>query len=487
MLDSTSKICLATSSGLSKGFGISLALIKKEEGFKDFQRRLNLWQDENASYFPFLLMLVNPQNILPDPSFSGSAYFIENYKRFARDVRRRWPDWNSPANDNHLVDWVEYWDKDVVIYLCDGKVIQEAKEHNYGATPYVSAISGFGLESVNAKPEERWRGLLHPLHSRIKQEAQLETMISAILEATAYPETYFYGPEEAREALGQARDTWEAHPASRNVLAIDGAELRQVTPARIPPETWNLLGMSTQRLQAATVEPVLTGSREQGVRAGYEVAMRAGLAKQKYGPALFSLERACEQIDEKFLRDVEKVLQDKITVWARTPAEAIDQSLSPRDINGYYQNRVRLASVSPEEEDRLSNLGRVLYQAGAISWRTLATKYLHLENPFDEMKQLLIEQLLKSPEVQQILQGALLQTEELQQQIELAAGGEMAQWPNVGNRGIPPQASPRPDEMQRTGRPVMPGTPQEAALRAQQITQPGGYQGSRPWPPQLRR
>ena len=131
----------------------------------------------------------------------------------------------------------------------------------------------------------------------------------------------------------------------------------------------------------------------------------------------------------------------------------------------------------------MSNLGRVLYQAGAISWRTLAGKYLHLENPFDEMKQIMIEQLLKSPEIQKLLQGALMQTEELQQQVELAAGQEIAGWPSVGNRGVPPQAMPRPNEMQRTAV----RSPEEANLRAQQVTQPGGYQGGRPWPAQLRR
>lgn len=462
-------------------------LIKKKEKYNDFTKRLSTWRDQNAPYFPLLLMVVNPQNMLPDPSFSGPSYYIEKYKRFARDIQARWPDWRSSAKANDLVDWVEYWDKDVCIYICDGKIIQEAQEHNYGRVPCVFATAGFGLESANAKPEERWRGLLHPLHYRIRQEAQLETQIAAILEASAYPSPYFYGPEEARPALEQARDEWQAHPATMNILAVEGAELRQVEPFRIPPEAWNLLGMSTQRLQAATVEPVLTGSREQGVRAGYEVAMRAGLAKQKYGPALFSLERACEQIGERFLRMVENVIQDKITVWARTPAEVVDQAISPRDINKYYQNRVRLASVSPEEEDRLSNLGRVLYQAGAISWRTLATKYLNLENPMEELKQIMREQVYKSPEIQSMLVQGLLQTEELQQQLELMTEGEVAQWPTVGNRGMPPQAFPRPQEQTRTARPVMPGTPEEAALRVQQITQPGGYQGGRPWPPQLRR
>jgi hypothetical protein len=463
--------------------------IKQEEKYKDFLGRLDLWRDKNKARFPFRLINVNPKNILIDPSIAGPAYFIESYQRFARDIKVRWPEWDNTFNDNDLVDWVEYWDGEKVIYMCGEKVLYEA-ENTYGIPPYDMAVAGFGIDSISAKPEERWRGLLHPLHARITLEAQLETMIAAVLGTTAYPQKYFKGPEEYREQLIKAAQTWQAGPAN-NVLAIgdpdtvSSIEVKYVEPFRVAPEALSLLSLNSQRLQTSTVEPVLLGTRQEGVRAGYEVAMRAGLAKQKYGPALFSLEKMCERMGERFLRDIENTIQDKVTVWAWTPGEQVDQSISPKDIDGYYQHNLRLTSISPEEEDRLANLGRTLYQVGAISWYTLAMRYLHLENPYDELKQIMKEQLLKSPDIQKMLQGALMQTEDMEQQIEQMTGAQVAKFPNAGNMGIPPQSMPRPNEMQRTARPVMPGTVEEANLRAQQITQPGGYQGGRPMPPQL--
>uniref|UniRef100_A0A6H1ZWT2 Uncharacterized protein n=2 Tax=viral metagenome TaxID=1070528 RepID=A0A6H1ZWT2_9ZZZZ len=456
-------------------------LIKKNEDYSTFKKRLGTWNDKNVNYFPFRLMLPKPAFVFPDPSSSGTKYWIEKTQKLAADVRRRWPEFEVAAKDTEWLDFYEYWDEKHSIYICDKRVLMEAKEHNYTLPPYVECPSGLGLDSTTAKPEERWRGLLYALKDRIRQEARLESMLEHIIASSAYPEDYIQGPAEMREELKQTANEWESHPAVLNVLAVDGAEFKTRNAHRIPPDAWQLLGQSSSRLRTATVEPVLTGSREQGVRAGYEVAMRAGLAKQKYGPALFSLERGCEGLGTRFLRMVEHCVADKVTVWAKTPAQSIDLAIGPKDIKGYYRHKVTLSSVSPEEEDRKAMLGQRLFTSGAISWWTLATRYLHIENPYDEMKQMLIEAAFKSPEVQAILATTLLAGGAVKEQAQNITG-ETTPFPNVGNRGNPPPSFPRPNEPERTR--IMPRGPEEFEQNALQTTKPGGYQGKRSWPPQ---
>jgi len=213
--------------------------------------------------------------------------------------------------------------------------------------------------------------------------------------------------------------------------------------------------------------------------------MRAGLAKSRYGTPLFNMEQACVRLNEMFLMFVENVIDDEVTVWGRTPAGSFDQTIDSSDIKGYYENSVILSSISPEEEDRRSNLGRVLYQSGGISGRTFRRDYIQLEAPLEEEKQIMFEQLLKSPAIQGALEQALMQTEEMQERIQMTTEGQP--WSPAGNRGIPPSPMPRPDETQRVVRPIMPGSPEEADLRARQMTQPGaGMYPQRPIPPQLR-
>jgi len=459
--------------------------IKRDEKWADFQKRLSAWREREGIVFPIAVMVVNPQCIMPDPSVTGSEFFIEKYKRRVIDIRRRWPDFKTKKKNLDEIDWIEYWDKDVACYIAGNEVVMPPTPHNYGFIPYVLVNAGFGLESAEARPEHRYRGLLYPLHARLKQEARLETNIEAYLKSFSFPERYFQGPEEARDALIKVANEWAAQPAAINVLAVEGAEYNQVTPAGLPAEIYQLMGISSSRLQTATVQPVLTGQRETGVRAGYEMAMRAGLAKRRYGTPLFNMEQACTQLNEMFLMYVENVIDDEVTVWGRTPTGMFEQTISPSDIKGYYENSVILSSISPEEEDRRSNLGRVLYQAGVISGRTCRRDYVQLEEPLDEEKQILYEQALKSPAVQQAIEQAIVQTGEMQERIAMATEGKGQPWSPAGNRGIPPSPMPRPDEMQRTVRPIMPGSPEEVELRATQMMQPGGYQGTKPWPAQL--
>jgi len=228
-------------------------------------------------------------------------------------------------------------------------------------------------------------------------------------------------------------------------------------PPHIPPEVFELFGISRSDIDRATVPKTARGERAVGVSSGYMTAVLAGEARLRYGAILFNLERACEKINEYWGMLVENVIPNKVTVWADTKVEHLDATVSGDDFKGYYQNSVTLSAVAPEEESRKIHDGISLYGAGLASRRYVQERFIGMENPSEDDQQRLIEDLLASPQVQQILAGALMQTQEMQERVqslvpEMGANQLVDTGGNpIGNRGNYPRGS---EAMQtRTGTP----------------------------------
>lgn len=449
------------------------------EGFgseEEYKKALLDWEEKRSITFPILVDHINPQNVFPEPTSQPSFVMERKYLTVA-EIKKRTEEregyntaWRGLHDRYELVEWLECWDDKHVAYIAEEQFVMPPTEHGYGFNPYVIRDAGLGYKDAHRSPENLYQGLLRPVHSTIMQEARIQSQQEALLRASAWTNLYMQG---ARDAVKAAMDNWDSSPGVINELP-EGVTIAASPRVDIPNELLTNLLVVRDQLDKALVPRVARGERPVGAASGYMTAILAGMARIRFGPVLFNLSRAIEGVNERFARLAENVIQDKVTVWAKTPAEAFDITVSPKDIDGYYVNYVQLSSVSPEEEDRKGMLGLRYHSAGLISRRLWAEKFGSIENPIADYKELIKEKLLESPQIMQYLLQRMMQSPELTEEITAITGGAPeigAISPQVGTRGIQPAVYPRPLEAERTAtvrRPPMAGTFEEMELVGQQ-------------------
>lgn len=455
---------------------------KEGEDIVAFAERIADWRERRSLKFPFVVSLVHPTNILPDPSSSGCRYIIEKSKKRPIDLIDRWPEWGEHISSSRLlepVDWIEYWDDEYVAYVCDALTVMPARKHNYGAISYVSSDAGFGYEDAELKPEKRWRGILNCVHDDLRLEARLISQLEAILRTSAWTSRIFSGPN--RKEAEEVMENWGYGPGENNYLP-EGMTVDWEKPSQIPNEVLGLLGLTGSTLARALVPRIAMGERAEGVASGYMTAILASLARVKFGPVLFNMCRSVEGVSALFRMIIENAIQDDVTVWGKTPAGLFDQTIGPRDINGYYDSYATLRSVAPEEEERMGMYGAKLHQQGLISHKLWQLDFGHIDQPSEDFQQIQIERIFNSPPVQEYIAHVLMQTQMMEEEIERAAGGQMG---GLGNQGIPPGVFPRPNERERgmaVRTPVLPGGPEELDLVGRQMRGEGTPTTRKLWP-----
>jgi hypothetical protein len=448
--------------------------VDKEEGYR-FDK------------FPFLVLLKHPTHVMVDPSYFSTGnfrYVIESYKRKAGDIREAYNSdettdtskryaWKSDKDINTDVDWIEYWDDTNYIKIADKDVVEEG-EHDYGSPPYEITDAGLGYEDKDGLPECRWRSLLHASLFDLTLEARLLYQCEAILRINAWPQDR-YQVTDTTGAMDEKRaQEWVAGlPTSPMAKIVIPAGLTPIEAKAvvIPPPIFNVLGMVQSKIDSATVAKVARGERPEGAASGYMTAILAGMARIKFGPAMNSLQRTIERINRRFLRFVEVYYPDEgIAVWGKLDTEPFDITLKAKDIKGYYINEVNLSSIAPEEESRRMSDGIQVYSAGLCSAEYAKRHYLMMKNPQADQTQMLVEQIINSPELKQKLAMSLMGSPEFMGQVTSGLVEAGMPMPNLGNQGNPPppsQSGPTPTTVMNQT-PIQAGSPEENTLVAKQ-------------------
>ncbi len=432
--------------------------------------------DYEEGTFPLVVLPVNPQNLLPDP---GGKFVIERYTRKAIEVKEKYPEWGEELSIREYtkdVKWIEYWDDEYVIYLCDGKEVMASRKHGYGFNPYVFGDGGFGLVTKDSAPEKRYKGMLWPVHNAIETQARLRTQYEVILAASAWPKMEFSG-EDDRLVLA-TMDKYDRSPGT-DVHVPAGVTVKISDVPKPPDEVLALEALTTTSIDR--VSPRTARGESVGEGSGYKVAVQAGLSRLIYDSVLRSLTIMTEEINKRLAMLVENVLQDEITVWAKTPAEVFDQVIGPKDIDGYYINYVTLMAQAPEDDDRLQRLGLALWQSKLLPRRYVYENYLRIPNPTEVDIQRWAEMAMDGEQMQQFLQSEALRITQ-HGDIEQAIQNSQKL---MGMGLIPPQSSFTPLGTQgmtpQTGaatpygiRPVRPGSQGELTGLGQQLGMAGG-------------
>jgi hypothetical protein len=360
----------------------------------DYREALEDWQEKRNISNPIIVENVNPQRLLWDDSKIGPKWVIEFYDRSARDIQRRYPQWNRSVEANKEVSWMEYWDEKWVVYIADNEVVwggtAEEAEHSYGFQPYSFIFPAMGMDWDDRKPDERYQGLLHGIFDMLDEHARILTAHSAILRSYAWVTLDFSGPIHLVEQAKQNYELWGGF----NSLP-PGVEVRPSPRNMPPPELMQTLATLETQMEEATFPNVVRGIRPRGVSSGFQVSVLAGMGRLVFQGTADGMAHAIEQCNSNFAKLIENKLRGSMTVHARSDIHNFDQTIGPEDIRGYYENIVVLKAESPEEREREALLAKQLLESGIISLYE-AQRRAGVVNPLEMQVEQAAERLLLS-------------------------------------------------------------------------------------------
>lgn len=401
-----------------------------KEALKEFLERRN-------ATFPFHVENVNPQQVVWDDSPGGPRWAIRFVKSTVADIQRMYPQWQTDKAGNSPMVWMEYWDEFYFSYLAGNDFILPPEPHGYGFQPLIPLDTANTPNWTMAKPEERWQGILNPVHNLLDEEARLVTQISSIIRKFAWPGLDFSGgSEQARQNTSEVYEFF----AGKNLMAT-GVEVNLSPMLQLPPDLTGHLAVIQSLIEEATFPNVIRGVRPTGVSSGFAISVLAGVGRLVLRSVAKGTARAIEKVNSAFAMLVENVVRQPVTVHARSEIHSFDQTIAPDDIRGYTENIVDLKAEAPEEREREALLALKLFQATLIS-RATGMKRAGITNPIEEEDQRAAELLLDElrPE----------QADELKRRLGqgLPAGestGSLAAV-NIGNQFLPGQS-----QLQRPG------------------------------------
>ena len=433
-------------------------LLDEYEDEQEYKEALQDHLDERNISFPFIIDAVNPKNMIWDDSRAGMKWAIEYYETSCNDIQMLYPEWTPMTANAETVIFMEYWDDTWCGRMADGEWIWGPHKHGYGFNPYVKIQPATSLDYDVGMPEDRYQGVLKPVHSLLDSEARLITQYEAILRQYAWRTIDFYGPASSAEATMDEYELFAAKNWVRPNVNI------QPSPLAMPPqEILQQLGMVQTMIEEATFPNVVRGMRPSGVSTGFALSVLAGTGRLVFGKFADAMARGMENANERFLKLVNNKAMGKVTVHARSSVQNFDQAIAPDDIKVFYENSVSLKAEAPEEREREALLALRLWNGGSglISLYE-AQKRVGITNPLEEQNQMAAEKLLEMARGQQAQEVA----EAVDLERQRAAAADTPASNQLGNQFLPGQA-----QLQRPG---------EAGIQRQRVGQGTQTEGTFP-------
>ena len=417
-----------------------------------YKEALKNFVDQRCIAFPFEVMAPRATNLVWDDSKTRIKWVIEYSERSVRDIARRYPEWTKGRGSSHIAQWMEYWDEEWVAYIADNEFVYGPHKHGYGHLPYTPLYPAHTYTFEDGLPQDRFKGILWPVHSLLDSEARLVSQLEAMVRTTAWRTLDFHGPQAVAE---RTRDQYELF-GGMNVVP-PGVTVSVSPVVNIAQDLFQELNIVQTGIEQATFPNVIRGMRPRGVSTGFAVSVLAGMGRLVFQGVADGLRHTIEQANSKFAQLVENKIKGRITVHGRSEVHSFDQAIEPDDIRGYYENTVQVKAEAPEEREREALLAMRLFSAGIVSLYE-AQKRAGIINPLEEQLQIRAEQLMNSPEFMQAQVQMLMERVGLLPQMAEAAGAPMGGGmppvpggfnPGAMNLGGPQLARPGERNMQQ--------------------------------------
>lgn len=372
--------------------------VAPEKRGADFEKRRKM-------QFPLKTFTPDSLNVYPSPASTGFYVpdYIKSYSMTVAEAKmlsfnNGWK-WKTDKDDDELVEWVSFFNDEVRCFMIDEKpILHPAMQENIlGFCPMVQIPSGYGQESFEGKPEYLARSILYRKKGEIDQETQLLSQVQRILSDWAFPRPIIEGDSDAVEKAfpGKILDMNPFNP----LHVPPGINVTFRQGEQPPPALFQHLA-NVQN--GARVPAALAGQRPTGVYSGVGNEIAMSHAKPIYKSPFKNMEDGLAVFMGMGARVLETVLKHPIMI--RNPYDRGKKSsrftISPSDINGYYECEVKLLAEPPEATDVRKTLGSNLQNSNSMSKKRNLIEHqdLSADEADEEMAQMAAENIVdKNP------------------------------------------------------------------------------------------
>jgi hypothetical protein len=404
-----------------------------------YKEALEAFMDLRCITWPITVEVVNPQRLIWDDSRAGMKWVMEFSQKGVKEMQRRYPEWIAKSDSSAMVEWSEYWDEEWAAYMINGEFVWGPEKHGYGFRNYTQLLPVHTYTFSDGPPEQRYKGLLNPVHDLLDEEARLTAQIGTIVRTMSWRTLDFHGPPGLAQRASEDYQLF----GGKNIIP-PGVTVELSPMGQIPSDLGDQLVRVQNFIEQATFPNVIRGVRPRGVSAGFALSVLAGMGRLVFQGVADGLRHAIEEINSNFSRLVENKIKGRITVYARSEVHNFDQTIEPSDIRGLYENQVVVKAEAPEEREREALLAMRLQTSGIISIYE-AQRRAGVLNPLEEQMQIRAEQLLNAPEFLQAQMQVLINQVGLPQQLEQSVSPRVASG-NVGSQNVGGAQLPRPGE-----------------------------------------
>lgn len=312
--------------------------------------------------------ILNAEWVYEDPGdHRNPGYVFVAYSLLAEQAKKKFPQqgtetpkWHDKP-DYSKVNYLEYWSEPTwnddgtwepgrFKQYIEGDLVHD-DENPYPYIPIAIEDSGYGLNHAGIEIEDKFVGLLDHAESVIIAQARQWTAMEAVAELTAF------NPIEARNMSDDKVASLVVGPGE--VWQLEGnpqvdANAEQVILTKwpdIPLTVMQMIGLTDREVNSALKSDTLGGTPQKGVDTATEADQNVRNSAAKLSSPVAGLERLAVKLSRWMLMDIELVLEAPVTLYGTGSNDPAEITLTPRDINGYYDCFLELRTTDEMSMD----------------------------------------------------------------------------------------------------------------------------------------
>src|SRR4030042_692038 len=332
------------------------------------------------------------------------------------------------------VEFIQYWMRDSLSYIVNGELVSQ-HQHDYGTPPYAYAL---GLGAATGDRNKMGYGVLYPVRYLIPYYDRLLSQKGTAIRLWCWPTVLF---KQARfaEGLDQTSDD-EGDLPLREIQIRPGKPVTIFSDEEITFLTWagngrdgnEMVRLVQNMIERAGLSDTMYG--QSTGRSGYTINQLIAAARMRWKPIIAHAERAIETMVARLFDIVEYQVKQRLYVFQYGRDSGwID--LAPEDLSGYRQIKVVLNPIMPTDEYARSSRALNEVQRGLRS-RQGGMEMIGIDQPDEEMRRILVDRWMATPEVQQFLTQQALRKAGLSLKTGDVSGAQLQQAYQQGGPGI---------------------------------------------------
>ena len=373
----------------------------------------NIYNPEYEGLESLQINIPSPINFYPDPAGRFDLIVYNLYVGEIKEMISRWKeaypnggfkDIPFTKSDTDTCTWVEYISAEkrgwCAIEGADAYEPSEMKTNILGLKPTYYRYSGWGITSPDGLPEEKSIGLYDGVISSLEAEARGKTAIDNHLRLNVYGRYLF------NKSTGMTQEQVNQALLPGGAALVDNPRdaVVPIPEVNINRDEWAYLAQLQDDIEGMTFNRAIQGNGAVE-ESGLKTMTRIRQSSLVFRP----VRRSLELVMGKALYDAVLILKNDL-VMGKTVKYSGKDSLDPKDIPEKFQIKVNYESVNPEEDIERNEMGLKMLNNKALSLRTVLKDYFRVENPDEELSQMIAETtILQDPNTRMALAAKILE------------------------------------------------------------------------------